>query len=84
MYTTSSTETNSVQPVKAPRENRISRAVDAYDGSIDFDLWLNRVTTSRTDTKKVEKVIIGNRESAFEYLRLIGLSPFGPCLVGEL
>jgi hypothetical protein len=73
MYATSTSEANSGQLLKIPRETRISRAISAYDGSIDVDLWLNLVTTTRSVTKKVEKVITGDRDIAFKYLYQIGL-----------
>jgi len=83
MYATSTPEANPDQPVKIPWESRISRAMKAYDGSIDFDDWLNLVTTKRTDTRTVEIVLSGDRAKAFEYLHQIGL-PADLCTCGLL
>jgi hypothetical protein len=60
-------------PVKPRPTSLVNNALEVYDGSIDFDHWLNLAATTKSETNKVEKVLSGKSEKAFEYLQCIGL-----------
>jgi len=73
MYATSTPGTKKTQQLKSSPESLISRALLAYDGTHDFDIWLNMYATTWSRLGIVERVLLSNERRAKNYLRQIHL-----------
>ena len=59
--------------IPPPDRTLPSKAFIAYDGSVDFDHWLNLPTTTRSQTREVQKRLYLPWLKAMHYLQEIGL-----------
>jgi len=55
----------------------VSRALEAFDGRMLFDRWLNHPDTQWSLVRHVSRVLSGNQAHSFQYMELSG---FGPSL----
>lgn len=52
-----------------------SRAFQCYDGSVEFDFWLNYYSTTRSAIETVERALNAGGQKTSDYLNLIGKQP---------